>query len=228
MPRPATNRIIPFIGTAPDFGPTAPSRQSVSRSREIPRALAGASAAAYRRPERCNEAVCGAAVQVAARSGLGRTAGVEQKAAARSERNRHQRPPQVAKNRHWRNRRGRDGQGQRACQADIVADCAEILGKTAWRLFRRGGMSAGRTVGRIGRNRQRGGDGAEITQVKVTKRERELASQRKERQPGKLAAVRSEPSHGAWHLASPEVEAYRNNKGQFGIGNLIWRSRHRL
>ncbi len=84
----------------------------------------------------------------------------------------------------------RDGQDQRVRHADIVADCAEILGKTARRLLRRGGLSAGRTVCQIGRNRQRGGDDPEITQVKVTTRERELASQRKEREPGKLAAIR--------------------------------------
>src|SRR5260221_8773394 len=64
--------------------------------------------------------------------------------------------------------------------------------------------------------------------MKVAERERELASQRKERHPGKLTAVRSEPAHGAGHLASLDVEAHRNNKGQLGIGKLIWRSRHRL
>src|SRR5262249_58694458 len=84
------------------------------------------------------------------------------------------------------------------------------------------------TMGRTGKIGQRGENDEEITKRNVIKRECELASQRKNRQQVNFTAVRSEPTHGAWHLASFDVEEYRNDKSQFGSRKLIRRPRHRL
>jgi hypothetical protein len=77
----------------------------------------------------------------------------------------------------------------------MIANGAEILGETGRDLRHRRGRSTDRTIGPIGRNRQRGGNAP--AGVDVAERENELAGQRKNRQPGNSTAVRSKPPHGS-------------------------------
>src|SRR6202035_2703529 len=83
------------------------------------------------------------------------------------------------------------------CQAGIIANRAEMLGETSWRLLRRRRWSTGRTIGCIAPNRQRGGIDADVTKMNMAERQYVLAGQPKKRQPGNSTAVRSEPTHGS-------------------------------
>ena len=61
----------------------------------------------------------------------------------------------------------------------MVANRAKILGKTGRYLLCRRSWGAGRTIGTIGRYRQRRGNDADPTGMNVAEGEYELASQRK-------------------------------------------------